>query len=351
MSYTKHEFKSGGRLYAKDLSEMDEQIYKNESDITNLSNDILCQITDPDTYPLKDNGQVNTIVAELEFGSISHNSGSLWEDEEEYLGLRTVNFIPVTSGTSYTVTYDGSQGMMAFLFYDSSYGFLTGWNEGYNYYYLSSGGEIKAPDGAAYMKAHQPSATSKSGTLEISDGKIGSSKAEHKKIYIADHGYSIYGDIIDNETMHKIVIEAEGKDANTYNIIEVKAPSYNPQESTIALMNWGNDIKQFVDISSMVYEEDNPTVEIVCQTRGGKKLPEFSVRYNDGEGTGRIKKLVVMPDCIPIKLTNAGIEVRRNNNYDNNATAEELVTVNLADLYDKVNVIYDALIANGTITE
>ena len=91
-------------------------------------------------------------------------------------------------------------------------------------------------------------------------------------------------DIIDDETMHKIVVKAEGKDDNTYNIVEVKAPTHNPQESTMALMNWGNGIKQFVDFSSMVYEHDNPTVEIVCQTRGGQKLPEFSVRYNDGNG-------------------------------------------------------------------
>lgn len=240
---------------------------------------------------------------------------------------------------------------MAFLFYDSSYNFLTGWNEEYNHLYRSSGDEIEAPSGAAYMKAHQPSAALNSGTLEISSGKISNSKVEHKKIYIADHGYSIYGDIIDDETMHKFVIEAEGKDDNTYNITEIKAPSSNPEEATIALMNWGNGRKQFVDISSMIYVPEHPTVEIVCQTRGGEPLPEFSVRYNDGMGAGRIKKFAVTPDCIPIKLTNAGIEVRRNNNFNNDATDEELVTVNLADLYDKVNVIYDALIANGTITE
>lgn len=40
MSYTKHEFQSGEKLYASELNEMDEQIYKNESDIGNLSNEI-----------------------------------------------------------------------------------------------------------------------------------------------------------------------------------------------------------------------------------------------------------------------------------------------------------------------
>jgi hypothetical protein len=161
-------------------------------------------------------------------------------------------------------------------------------------------------------------------------------RAEFKKIYIADHGYSIYGNMIDDETMHKIVIKAEGKDGNSYNITEIKAPSDNPEEATIALMNWGNGVKQFVDFSSMVYDPDNPTVEIVCQTRGGQPLPQFSVRFNDGEGAGRVRKFVVEPDCIPIRLTSEGLEVRRNNNYDNKAEESELVTINLADLYDTV---------------
>ena len=36
MSYIKHNFQSGAKLYASDLNEMDEQIYKNESDLSEL---------------------------------------------------------------------------------------------------------------------------------------------------------------------------------------------------------------------------------------------------------------------------------------------------------------------------
>lgn len=36
MSYTKHEFQSGEKLYASELNEMDEQIYKNSQDVENL---------------------------------------------------------------------------------------------------------------------------------------------------------------------------------------------------------------------------------------------------------------------------------------------------------------------------
>ena len=169
---------------------------------------------------------------------------------------------------------------------------------------------------------------------------VGSSKtiAEHKKVYFADHGYSIYGNDVDDETMHKLVLAAEGKDGNTFNITEIKAPTHNPEEATLALMNWGNGRKQFVDFSSMVYNSEKPTVEIVCQTRGGEPLPEFSVRYNNGE-SGRVKKFVVHPDAIPIELTSTGLKVRRNNNFDNNGNDDDFAIINLFDLANTMNNI------------
>lgn len=317
---------------------------------------VLNQVTDPDNYPLEVVENEHRVIT-LEVGKLSRTSGSERDDEG---GLRTPDFIAVSAGEKIYPVYEelaslDSSTRFCFLLYDSSYNFIsTLWNENtYCYQYASSGGSFTIPSDidATYLKGYI-SVDGTDGTLTLKNNSVQTvTRAEYKKVYIADHGYSLYGSTIDDETMHKFVIKAEGKDGNSYNITEIKAPSDNPREATIALMNWGNGFKQFVDISSMVYNPDNPTVEIVCQTRGGEKLPEFSVRFNDGNGAGRVKKLVVMPDCIPIKLTSAGIEVRRNNNYNNDATAEELVTVNLADLYDKVNVIYDALIANGTITE
>ena len=40
MSYTKQNFKSGEKLYASDLNEMDEQIYQNTESISQLSEEI-----------------------------------------------------------------------------------------------------------------------------------------------------------------------------------------------------------------------------------------------------------------------------------------------------------------------
>ena len=312
---------------------------------------VLYQITDPDNYPLEVVENEDRVIT-LEVGKLSRTSGSERDGEG---GLRTPDFIAVSAGEKIYPVYEelAVQDKFCFLLYDSSYNFIsTLWADGYCYSYVSSGKYLTIPSdiGAAYLRAYI-SVNDTEGTLTFKNNNVQTAtRAEHKKIYIADHGYSLYGSTIDDETMHKFVIKAEGKDDNTYNITEIKAPTNNPQEATIALMNWGNGIKHLVDISSMVYNPDKPTVEIVCQTRDNKPLPEFSVRFNDGNGAGRVKKFVVTPDCIPIKLTNAGIEVRRNNAYNISATSEELVTVNLADLYDKVNVIYDALIANGTIT-
>ena len=262
------------------------------------------KILDPDNYPLSESEE--TVIA-LEVGKLSRTNGGERDGEG---GLRTPDFIAVSAGETIYPVYEelASQGTFCFLLYDSSYNFIsTTWFDGYNYAYVGTDESLTIPDnvGAAFLRGYV-SVEETEGTLTLKNNST-LIKAEHKKIYIADHGYSIYGDIIDDETMHKIVIRAEGKDNNSYNITEIKAPSDNPQEATIALMNWGNGCKQFVDFSSMTYEPDNPTVEIVCQTRGGKPLPEFSVRYNDGQGAGRVKKFTVEPDCIPIRLTKDGI--------------------------------------------
>ena len=40
MSYTKHNFKSGDTLFAVDLAEMDEQIYKNNEKVSQLQDTV-----------------------------------------------------------------------------------------------------------------------------------------------------------------------------------------------------------------------------------------------------------------------------------------------------------------------
>ena len=307
---------------------------KGDTGIEEAKDLIIDKIIDPDNNPLSESTET-TVNFVMETGALD----STGADTESPKQIRS-DFISLSSSSGAIYASTEWNENLRIIGYDENKAFVKK-------IYASVGSKFSIPETWAYLRFYT-GATDAQFTFVYGTPET---KAEFKKVYIRDHGYCLKGENISESDSHKLVIQASGLDGNPYNITEIRAPSSDPKEATLCLTNWGNGVNQMVDISAMAYDPENPTMEIVCQARNGSPLPEFSVRYNDGSGAGRVKKLVVMPDCIPIKLTNAGIEVRRNNNYNNNATAEELVTVNLADLYDKVNVIYDALIANGTITE
>lgn len=306
-----------------------------------IDENVINKIIDPDNYPLEENTDVVNYDTGIEIGKLSRSSGAERDDEG---GLRMDDFVPIEYSYGYVKfvfdTASDGEDRLCLIAYKSDYTIAldasgAGW-----YQYVSSGydynlvEDLSLPEDAAYLRGYLSTEDTSTGgivSVTFSNGNEGVKRAEHKKIYIADHGYTIYGDEIDNATMHKLVIRALGLDGNSYNITEIKAPSDNPEEATLALMNWGNGYKQFVDFSSMIYH-GKPTVEIVCQTRGGEPLPEFSVRYNSGDGNGRVKKFVVHPDAIPIELTASGLKVRRNNNFDNDGVDADFATINLFEL-------------------
>ena len=268
-----------------------------------------------------------TDIIPIEPGGLNRKTGELDARDD---AVRSIDYLEVTPDK--TVFFTSSlpiedDGTVRVCFYDANYAFVET-------VHIELETDLKIESDWRYLKFYRSDTTDTTIEMALLTREM---KPEFKKIYFADHGYAIYGADIDDETMHKLVIEALGKDDNEYNIVEIKAPKHSPGEASLALMNKGGETLQFVDFSSLTYDEDNPTVEIVCQTRGSHKLPEFSVRYNNGKGAGRVKKFTVKPDCIPMTLTSEGIQVRRNNNYDNNATEEELVTINLAELYDRIN--------------
>lgn len=268
-----------------------------------------------------------TEVIPVEVGGLHRTSG-LPEERDD--AIRSIDYLEVTPGK--TVFFTSSlpiedNGTVRVCFYDENHNFVET-----VHFELETDFTIESE--WKYLKFYRSDTNNAMVEMALVTRGI---QAEFKKIYFADHGYAMYGAEIDDETMHKLVIEALGKDENEYSIVEIKAPKNSPEEASLALMNKGDGIFQLVDFSSLVHDKDNPTVEIVCQSRHGYKLPEFSVRYNDGKGAGRVKKFAVKPDCIPMTLTSEGIQVRRNNNYDNRATEEELVTINLAELYDRIN--------------
>lgn len=324
--------------------------------------DILNKILDPDNNPLAKDTEPKSEIAFLEKGKISTTTG-LVSDGENY--LRTPDFIDVTSYDTITpeFTIDGAT-QIRILFYNSAYEYIE---ESHRLIDKDVAFDIlSVTSNAKYVKGYIKFSTDidvddaglvgKKLTLKLAKGADSATKAEHKKVYLANHGYSIYGDNIDDdETMHKVVIYAEGEHDNSYNITEIKAPKSNPQEATLCLMNSGNGITQFVDFSSMVYHEDKPEVVIVCQTRGGKQLPKFAIQFNDGKSNtddvGRVSKFTVRPDAIPIQLTADGIKVRKSNDpvEDENDSDDNYETVSLIDFSERITAL-ETTIDGGTWT-
>ena len=76
MSYTKHDFKSGEKLYAQQLNEMDEQIFKNTEETSKLSEDIA---------DLKENGTGGNITVD---GALSETSTNPVQNKVVYNALK-----------------------------------------------------------------------------------------------------------------------------------------------------------------------------------------------------------------------------------------------------------------------
>lgn len=304
--------------------------------ITDEAAEKLCNaILDPDGHPVSTTADtVQNITMEL--GGIGTTSGS---NSERTDAVRSVGYLKVTPGTAvyFTNSIDSSD-KLRIIAYDADKNFVET-----IYRYINAEFSIKPEWEYLRFYRSDTSDTSITATL-VTKGTV--TKAEHEKIYFANHGYVIKGGSIDSPDMHKLVIEALGKDENTYNIVELKAPANAPDEATLCLMNSGGGKTQFVDFSSMTYG-NKCSVEIVNQSRGNTPLPEFSIRFNDGKGAGRVRKLVVQPDAIPIELTSAGLKVRKNNNYNNTGTADEYVTVNLADLLSRVAALESAVFSTN----
>ena len=302
---------------------------------------VLYKIIDPDNNPIEEI-EDEVYVLSVELGGLDRATGELAERDD---AIRSKEFIEVIAGSTIYFTSNVplvDDYSIRILCYDANQTFIE-------YKNAKLEGEWTLPSTCKYVKFYRSDTNDT--TVEMALVTKGTTKkAEFKKIYFADHGYEIYGAPMDDETMHKLVIDSSGKDNNEYSIIELRAPNNDPCEATLALMNSGENVCQFVDFSSMVYDPDNPTVEIVCQTRGGYKLPAFSVRFNDGQGAGRVKKFVVHPDAIPIEMTSSGLKVRKNNTYDNNGADEDYVTINLVEMESEIKSVsneVDVLKENG----
>ena len=290
---------------------------------------LLDKILNPDDYPISNKEDIITPIT-VESGGIGYGNGNNMERSD---AVRSAEYLKVSEGdTVYFInSIPSGTEVLRIICYDSN----KNWVESFA---ADCEEEIKIPSSWAYLRFYRSDTSDTTMTASMVT-KGDTVKAEFEKIYLKDSGYYIEPDTIDDETMHKIKIGSYGKDGNDYSILELQAPEENAAEATLCLMNNDKNNCQFVDFSSMVYDPNRPTVEVVCQTRGGHKLPEYSIRFNDGKGAGRVKKFVVHPDCIPVELTSEGLKVRKNNNFNNSGTDEEYLIVNFEALINKVETI------------
>lgn len=298
-------------------------------DPTKIANEerVIAKISDPDANPLSTTG--GKVTPAIELGGIDRTTGAETTATDR---VRSDDYIAVTDGEEYTIR-NSADVQTCVMFYDSSYNFLTAWNGSNSYKWVASGSTITAPTNAAYMKFYTNLVSDTSTVFTVSWGE--QTTVTFTKQYFSNPvgDYSIACEEIDTDD-YKLEITRENDE---FSIVTVRAPINDPKEATLSLSTNGTTPIQFADFSSLKYDGSNVKghICIVCQARNSLPLPDFYVAFNDGS-SGRVRKFLVEPDAMPIKLTSTGIAFRRNNTFDNNWTSADTVTVNVPDMYDDV---------------
>lgn len=284
---------------------------------------LLQAVSDPDNHPVGGKPVVTSTPA-LEPGGIDRTTG---QPEESSSKVRTADFVPVNPGMKLIVE-NGKKLTNVVSCYDAGKAPILNWylSDGkyYSYKNVSDGGSVVVPSHCAFVKVTL-------GTTDVAVPLTVVSEASpaqlvFQKLYLPE-GYGFQTDEIDPGIFELQAFASQGE----HNVFSIHSPSEKPHEATLTLKLSGT--QKLFDLSLMDYAENKEgTVELVSQSRGEYRLAPVIVAFNDGGGAGRVRKLTVMPDAIPIRMTAEGLQVRRNNKYDNDWTDAETVTVNLAEL-------------------
>lgn len=314
----------------------DEEINKVDENVKLIKN----QILDPDNYktPLENGG---VVVVNFEQGYISSSTGEEGESE----GFLITSFIPVEND-KFTLYSDAPVDSTIRIFvYDADKNWINTANGDAGYYRISNGEKADITNEAKYIRCRIGSAAT-SGTLTVT---FDSSNAIHKKVYF-NNGYNIESTLIE-DNLYQLQVNAE---ENEFNIFTIAAPKNNASEATLALMLNDEEKTQFVDLSCMKYHEDEDGYFCtILQSRGDTPLPRYILGFNDGKGAGRVRKLEITPDAVPMQFVSNGIRVRKDNAYDNNWTDDNSVVVNLAELAtaeENANAYTDTKLASKSDT-
>lgn len=313
--------------------------------------EIIDKITNPDKYTVGEGGGGdNVITPAMEVGGLDRSTGA---ETVKSNYSRTAGYIAVGQGIEYTFS-NTSGDKICLMCYDADKNWLSSniGNGSYGYVYLEVGDKWKnkAEYGVAFIRFYNSKTSDLTVVYTMTSGEIVPTvpPLEHDKVYFPN-GYSMSVSEID-PGLYQLLLQAV---KDSFSIVGIRAPESSPHEATLALLLSGTNTNQFADLSCMRYDESaQGQVCLILQKRGeATPLPYFFIGFNDGIRPPRVQKFRVNPDCVPMRMTSQGIEVRRNNTYDNDWLPEETVVVNLADIHDKVEKMYAALVADGTVTE
>ena len=284
------------------------------------------QILDPDNYGTSSSETGGVVVVNLKQGYISTSTG----EEGDTEGYLITDFILVEND-KFTLYSDAATDSAIRVFvYDADKNWLSTAND-VGYYRINNGEKADITNTAKYIRC-RISTTATSGTLTITfDNVITSDHAIHQKIYF-NNGYNMESTLIEDD-LYQLQVNAE---ENEFNIFTIAAPKNKASEATLSLMLDDEAKTQFVDLSCMKYKEnENGTFSTILQSRGDTPLPSYVLGFNDGKGAGRVRKLEIAPDAIPMQFVSNGIRVRKDNAYDNNWTDDNSVIINLTELATK----------------
>lgn len=263
---------------------------------------------------------------QMEPGSIKRSTGF----DEDGDGYQRSNYIKLDGAGEYTFKCSDNSVTMVVFQYDADKTPITGWNSGYTYARTKDGGSVELTGYYARFRVESTEnltfdVLDKNGvsivTDYIDDPNGGEDWKFQKVDFIDNHQVEV--EVIDDDpTMHQMTVSSTD---NEFCIVAVKPKGPKKSESTLALSLGGRGL---VDLSCMRYHDDKPAeFGIVLQSRHSNPLPYYYVAFNDGKGAGRIRKFQIDPDAVPVFFTAEGIKIRKDNQYNNDYTADDFITM------------------------
>lgn len=323
--------------------------------------ELLSPIIDPDNNPIyteRLDTSLGYSIIPLEKGCIDPSDGEPldWDENDPY--IRSSIFIPIIANEEYNFSCpSGTVTRLRITLYDGNKRIITDeWNNG-----LSNYNEINLLNPfsttlteAKFLRFDIKGNGDPSVEIRI-DASIEPQKeylTVNKIRMIDDYQFNI------NDTLEGISKQFEishDKPSAKINTVAFRAPVNNPLDVKMRLLNAGVNTSQFVDIRSVRDDEKVTTrgrCEIGIRAFGSTTpIPEFVLGFADSINGELIRKFVVMPDAIPMTLTNKGIVFRSTNIDNNNPDKSETTTINFFTLNNKIDKMYDSLVSSGLIDE